>query len=56
MVANTLDPSEITYENSETLTEFGLSRIAELTSFLSGMGAKRDAVIVSPTKRTQRSS
>jgi broad specificity phosphatase PhoE len=54
VVANTLDPAEITYENSEALTDLGLQQISELTTYLVGMNVTPDAVLVSPTKRTQK--
>lgn len=53
VVANTLDPSEITYENSDQLTDLGLSQIDALTTYLQGLGDVPDAVLVSPFKRTQ---
>ncbi|MGC4068765.1 MAG: phosphoglycerate mutase family protein [Polyangiaceae bacterium] len=54
VVANTVDPAEITYENSETLTELGLEQIEALTSYLKAMNVTPDAVLVSPTRRTQK--
>lgn len=54
VVANTLEPSTITYENSETLTDLGVLQIAELTQYLLGMNLSPDAILVSPTRRTQK--
>jgi broad specificity phosphatase PhoE len=53
VVANTLEASEITYENSDQLTELGVRQIAALTTYLQGLGDVPDAVLVSPFKRTQ---
>lgn len=53
VVANTLEQSEITYENSDQLTELGLRQIDALTTYLQDLGDVPDAVLVSPFKRTQ---
>jgi broad specificity phosphatase PhoE len=54
VVANTVDASQVTYENSETLTDLGLEQIDALKEYLSSMGVTPDAVLVSPTRRTQK--
>lgn len=54
VVANTLDPSQVTYENSETLTDLGLLQIGELTTYLKGLNLNPDAVLVSPFRRAQK--
>jgi broad specificity phosphatase PhoE len=54
VVANTVDPEQITYENSEILTERGLAQIDALTNFLQTMSVVPDAILVSPTRRTQK--
>lgn len=55
VVANTVEPDQITLENADTLTDLGLSQIDALTKYLqSEIEATPDAVLVSPTKRTQK--
>lgn len=53
VVANTVDQSEITFENSDQLTELGLRQIDALTTYLQDSAIQPDAVLVSPFKRTQ---
>ncbi|HMA97032.1 MAG TPA: phosphoglycerate mutase family protein [Polyangiaceae bacterium] len=55
VVGNTVEPDQVTLENSETLTELGQSQIAAVTKYLqSELDATPDAILVSPTKRTQK--
>jgi broad specificity phosphatase PhoE len=54
VVANTVEPEEITYENSETLTERGLAQIDALSTYLQSMNITPDDILVSPTRRTQK--
>lgn len=54
VVANVVDPSEITVDNMDELTELGTRQIGALTTYLHGLGVTPDAVLVSPHVRTQR--
>lgn len=54
VVANTLEPDQVTLENSETITDLGLRQIDALTTYLKAMNVAPDAVLVSPTKRAQK--
>jgi broad specificity phosphatase PhoE len=54
VVANTLDPAEVTYENSETLTALGEKQIESLTSYLLALDVTPDAIVSSPMRRTQK--
>jgi broad specificity phosphatase PhoE len=54
VVANVVDPSEITMDNMDALTDLGVRQIEALTPYLQGLGIMPDAVLVSPHVRTQR--
>jgi len=54
VIANTVDPSEITMENADTLTDLGIRQVEALTTYLQGLGVTPDAILVSPHLRTQR--
>jgi broad specificity phosphatase PhoE len=54
VVANTIPADQITYENSETITDLGQRQIDALTSYLRSLDVTPDAVLVSPAKRTQK--
>jgi broad specificity phosphatase PhoE len=54
VVANTVDASQITAENADVITDLGQRQITALSTYLQGLGTKPDAVLVSPTPRTQK--
>lgn len=53
-VANASQSEQPSYEDSDTLTELGLRQIDALTLYLQSNGINPDAVLVSPTSRTQK--
>lgn len=52
--ANVLDAEQITMDSMDTFTELGTRQIDAVTTYLKDMGVTPDAIIVSPTKRTQK--
>jgi broad specificity phosphatase PhoE len=54
VIANTVEPSEITLENADALTDLGIRQVEALTTYLQGLGVTPDAILVSPHLRTQR--
>ncbi len=54
VVANTLDVSQVTLENADTLTDLGLRQAEALGTYLQEMGVTPDAILVSPHLRAQR--